>query len=88
MDNFLEIADSICVSQYSRKQELERAVLFIKMKKGHALSKDLTERLQTEIAKELSVRHVPEVMLETEDIPVSSALSKRYVEAIHKKKLM
>lgn len=71
MDNFPEIEDSICVSQYS-KDGRERAVLFLQMKSGYAFNQDLVKRLQTAITQALSVRHVPEVILETGGIPVSS----------------
>ena len=70
MDNFPEIEDSICVSQYS-KNETERAVLFLQMKSGNTFNESLVKRLQTAITKELSVRHVPEIILEVGGIPVS-----------------
>lgn len=73
VDNFQEIEGSICVSQYS-KDGVERAVLFLQMKSGYTFNQDLEERVRAAIAKALSVRHVPEVVLETGGIPVSLKL--------------
>ncbi|XP_055951378.1 acetoacetyl-CoA synthetase-like [Argiope bruennichi] len=67
--NFLpEIRDSLCVSQYSKNRN-ERAVLFVQMKDGYCFNQKLIERIKSEIKSGLSVRHVPELILETKDIP-------------------
>lgn len=70
MNVFPEIEDSVCVSQYNQKKE-ERAVLFLKMTTGRPFNEDLVQRLRIAITNELSARHVPEVILQVEDIPVS-----------------
>ncbi|GBM46105.1 Acetoacetyl-CoA synthetase [Araneus ventricosus] len=65
---FPEIRDSLCVSQYSQSRN-ERAVLFVQMKKGYSFDEELVERIRSEIKNGLSDGHVPELILETKDIP-------------------
>ncbi|GFW74706.1 hypothetical protein TNCV_962811 [Trichonephila clavipes] len=47
----------------------ERAVLFLKIKKGHRFGEQLVNRIRKAIEKELTVRHIPDVIIETKDIP-------------------
>ncbi|XP_054720802.1 acetoacetyl-CoA synthetase-like [Uloborus diversus] len=68
VDKFPEVRDSLCVSQYSAKG-VERAVLFLKMKSGHCCDQILVDKLRAMISRELSSRHVPEIIIETADIP-------------------
>ncbi|KFM82957.1 Acetoacetyl-CoA synthetase, partial [Stegodyphus mimosarum] len=82
VDKFSEVLDSICVSQYS-KNLVERAVLFLKMKEGYSFSKQLENRIREEIGKELTPRHIPEVILEVTDIPYN--INGKKVEIIVKK---
>ncbi|KAF8770351.1 Acetoacetyl-CoA synthetase like protein [Argiope bruennichi] len=65
---FPEIRDSLCVSQYSKSNN-ERAVLFVQMKKGYSFNEELVEIIRLEIKNGLSDGHVPELILETNDIP-------------------
>ncbi len=64
-----EVADCLCVGQ--RSAELgERVLLFVRTVDGaRVLSDDLVARLKATIRKELSARHVPELILPVADVP-------------------
>lgn len=70
VESFTNIADSLCIGQVNASGE-ERVVLFLKMAEGSMLTSDLTKQIQGKIRQELSAHHVPAVMLEVPDIPVS-----------------
>ncbi|GFQ81090.1 acetoacetyl-CoA synthetase [Trichonephila clavata] len=82
VDTFREVRDSLCVSHYN-KQGDERAVLFLKLTDGYKLEDGLVNNIRNAIAKELTVRHVPDVILETKDIPVN--MNGKKMEIIVKK---
>ncbi|KFM60097.1 Acetoacetyl-CoA synthetase, partial [Stegodyphus mimosarum] len=82
VDTIPEVLDSICVSQYS-KNLVERAVLFLKMKEGYSLNKELENKIREAIAKGLTVEHIPEVLLEVPDIPYN--MNGKKMEIIVKK---
>ncbi|GIY45100.1 hypothetical protein CDAR_298262 [Caerostris darwini] len=65
---FPEIEDSICVSHYNKTLD-ESAVLFLKIKKGFSYNDQLVERIRDSIAKELTEAHVPDIIIETKEIP-------------------
>ena len=67
-----EIADSLCVGQKINDGQDERVILFLKMARGHVFGDALVRKIRAIIRKELSARHVPAIVLEIEDIPVSS----------------
>ncbi|XP_072033064.1 acetoacetyl-CoA synthetase-like [Amphiura filiformis] len=68
VEDFKEIQDSLCVPQRNVHSE-ERVILFLKMVPDVEFSKEVVQRVRQAIRRELSARHVPEVMLETKDIP-------------------
>ncbi|KAG8174459.1 hypothetical protein JTE90_018796 [Oedothorax gibbosus] len=68
LDGFPEVGDSICVSKYSQKMD-ESAVLFLKMSDGYVFNTGLVDRIRKAIAETLTPRHVPDIILETKDIP-------------------
>ena len=70
VDKFSEIADSLCVGQRVNSDE-ERVVLFLKMSNSHMFEERLVQKVNSAIRKELSARHVPALVLEISDIPVS-----------------
>lgn len=59
------------MAQRNKDLTEERVVLFLKMANGHKLDAELLKKVQVEIRRLLSARHVPAVILETKDIPVS-----------------
>ena len=74
MDKFSEVADSLCVGQRINGDE-ERVVLFLKMSNSHKFEERLVNKVKAAIRKELSARHVPALVLEISDIPVSNRTS-------------
>ncbi|XP_055952911.1 acetoacetyl-CoA synthetase-like [Argiope bruennichi] len=68
VDTFPEVRGCLCVAQYSKTMD-ERAVLFVRMKEGHNFNDELVNRIREAITRELTAAHVPDVILETKDIP-------------------
>lgn len=62
-----EIAEAIVVGQLFH--DLERIVLFVKLKPGYFLNDDLQEKIKEKIKTEASARHVPAKILQVIDIP-------------------
>ncbi|KAF8781718.1 Acetoacetyl-CoA synthetase like protein [Argiope bruennichi] len=77
-----EIADSICVAQSNGSGD-GRAVLFVKMKNGHVLDKDMTFKIEEKILKELTIFYIPKVILQVKDIPYN--LNGKRMESVVKK---
>jgi acetoacetyl-CoA synthetase len=67
VESMEEIADSIVVGQ--RWGNDIRIILFVVMNKNHTLNEDLIERIRTNIRTSASPRHVPNKIIEVEDIP-------------------
>ncbi|CAL1295524.1 unnamed protein product [Larinioides sclopetarius] len=82
VDTFPEVNDCLCVSHYNKKMD-ERAVLFLKIEDGYSFSDELVNRIREAIARELTIRHVPDVILETKDIPYN--INGKKLEIIVKK---
>jgi acetoacetyl-CoA synthetase len=66
-----QVADSLCVGQRRSGDDDERVLLFLLMRKGQTLTRDLTKHIQSTIAKALSKRHTPKYIFETPEIPAS-----------------
>ncbi|XP_062517192.1 acetoacetyl-CoA synthetase-like [Corticium candelabrum] len=81
METFPEVQDSPCVAQLIELEE--RVVLFLKMVEGHSFSQDLVSRVKAAIRTQLSVRHVPGVVLETTSIPYTVSGKKVEVAVKH-----
>lgn len=64
------VEDTLCVGQQRPEDSNERMLLFVKMRSGQKLSQDLRKRINEEITRSLSPRHVPSFIFEVEDIPV------------------
>ena len=62
-----KIVDSLVVGQSWKGDQ--RIILFLKMKEGYALNKSVVKVVKQMIKKNCSPRHVPEVVLETNEIP-------------------
>ncbi|GFU01420.1 acetoacetyl-CoA synthetase [Nephila pilipes] len=82
VETFLEVQDSLCVSQYNKDMD-ERAVLFLKIRNGHTYSEKLVVRIRKAIEKHLSVLHVPDVIIEIQEIPYN--ITSKKMEIIVKK---
>lgn len=71
MANVREVADSLAVGQ--KRGSDERVVLFVKMADGQTFTQELEAEIRKLIRTLLSPRHVPEIILPIEDIPVRHA---------------
>ena len=71
LEHFAEIEDALCVGRRREKDTDEIVVLFIKMAQGTNFSEELVKRLKQIIRMELSARHVPGIIDECPDIPVT-----------------
>lgn len=70
VETFEEIVDSLCVGQKNPESpEDERVILFIKLRDGIELNKNLIDRIKINIRTSLSPRHVPSLILRIDDIP-------------------
>lgn len=66
-----EIDDSVCVGQYFKGDE--RVLLFLKMAKGCQFNEDITNKIKEQIRRELSARHVPQLIFEILEIPYTTS---------------
>lgn len=73
--HFPEIQDSICVGQRRPQDQDESVLLFLKMNDGFAYTEELVQRVKNKVAEERSRRHVPKLVFQTWDIPVSFPFS-------------
>ena len=62
-----EIEDSLVIGH--QKNNDEQIILFCKMRNGQNLTEFLISRIKSEIRKNCSPRHIPEIILETKEIP-------------------
>jgi acetoacetyl-CoA synthetase len=67
-----EVADALCIGRRRESDIDETVVLFLKMAEGKQFTEELTTKIKGVIRKELSARHVPGVIDECYDIPVTS----------------
>jgi acetoacetyl-CoA synthetase len=67
-----EIEDALCIGRKRKEDTDEVVVLFLKMAPGQAFSDDLVTKIQAAVRKELSARHVPKIIDECPEIPVTT----------------
>ena len=77
-----EIADALCIGRRRESDLDETVILFLKMVPGCLLTGDLIKKLKERIRTELSARHVPAIIDECPDIPVTIN-GKKYVVTSH-----
>ncbi|KAK6381324.1 hypothetical protein LTS17_004381 [Exophiala oligosperma] len=68
----MEVEDALCIGRKREEDVDEVVVLFLKMSDGHSFSNDLCHRIQTVVRKELSARHVPKIIDQCPEIPVTT----------------
>lgn len=66
------VEDALCIGRRRERDADETVVLFLKMKAGERFSEDLAAGIKQVVRKELSARHVPGVIDECPEIPVTS----------------
>lgn len=67
-----EVEDALCIGQRREEDTDETVVLFLKMNTGKKFSEDLGKAIKSTVRKELSARHVPGIIDECPEIPVTS----------------
>ncbi|XP_035221381.1 acetoacetyl-CoA synthetase-like [Stegodyphus dumicola] len=63
-----ELQDYICIGQDNDVGD-QRLVLFVKLKNGYKFSPELVKKIQKQVVSQLTEEHIPEVVLEVQDIP-------------------
>lgn len=66
------IEDALCIGRRREQDSDETVVLFCKMKEGEKFSSELADGIKKVVRKELSARHVPGVIDECPEIPVTA----------------
>jgi acetoacetyl-CoA synthetase len=67
VEAFEEIEEALCIGQ--QWQNDTRVVLFVRMRPGAVLDKDLTDRIRRRLRENCSPRHVPAKVIAVADIP-------------------
>jgi acetoacetyl-CoA synthetase len=78
-----QVEDSLCIGRCRRHDTDETVVLFLKMRGGQSFSTQLVEKIRQAIREDLSPRHVPGIISECPEIPVTANGKK--VEVLIKK---
>ncbi|KAF7865230.1 hypothetical protein EAF04_006207 [Stromatinia cepivora] len=66
------IEDALCIGRRRPTDDDETVVLFVKMSPNHTFDEELKGRIRKVIRKELSARHVPGIIDECFEIPVTT----------------
>lgn len=66
------VEDSLCIGRRREQDTDETVVLFLKMKEGQEFSDKLANDIKAVVRKELSARHVPGIIDECPEIPVTA----------------
>ncbi|MCJ1281472.1 hypothetical protein MMC26_000792 [Xylographa opegraphella] len=69
---FPEVEDALCIGRRRDTDTDETVVLFLKMASGEVFSKALGEKIQSTVKSTLSARHMPAIVDECPDIPVTT----------------
>ena len=67
-----EIEDALCIGRRRAQDSDETVVLFLKIKEGKQFSEKLASDVKSVVRKELSARHVPGIIDECPEIPVTA----------------
>ncbi|KAJ8313031.1 hypothetical protein KUTeg_010404 [Tegillarca granosa] len=86
VESYKEIQDSVCVAQRNKDGSEERVILFLKMAPNSEFNDELKKSLKTNIRLQLSARHVPAHILQTEEIPYT--INGKKVEVAVRKAIM
>lgn len=72
LKHFPEIEDALCIGRRREEDADETVVLFVKMVQPGSFTPELAARIQKVVRNELSARHVPAVLDECPEIPVTT----------------
>lgn len=67
-----QVEDALAIGRRREQDDDETVVLFLKMKSGEKISDKLVQDIKGVVRKELSARHVPGIIDECPDIPVTT----------------
>lgn len=67
-----EVEDALCIGRRREQDSDETVVLFLKMREGVDFSDSLVDRIKAVVRKELSARHVPGIIDQCPEIPVTT----------------
>lgn len=67
-----QVEDGLAIGRRREQDDDETVVLFLKMKSGETYNDQLVEDIKSVVRKELSARHVPGIIDECPDIPVTT----------------
>ncbi|KAF2703376.1 acetoacetate-CoA ligase [Pleomassaria siparia CBS 279.74] len=67
-----EVADALCIGRRREEDSDETVVLFLKMAEGKTFSQGLVDGIKQTVRKSLSARHVPGVVEECPEIPITT----------------
>ncbi|KAL8833334.1 MAG: hypothetical protein Q9170_004323 [Blastenia crenularia] len=81
--HFPEVEDALCIGRRREADKDEVVVLFVKMARERTFSERLVHRIKSTIRKELSARHVPGIVEECPEIPVTTNGKKVEVAVKH-----
>ena len=71
LKHFQEIEDALCIGRRRESDTDEAVVLFVKMAQDQRYSEELASNIRHLIRNELSARHVPKIVDECPEIPVT-----------------
>jgi len=72
LEHFPNVEDALCIGRRRETDTDETVVLFLKMADGEKFNEDLAKKIQAVVRTELSARHVPAVIDECPEIPVTT----------------
>ncbi len=72
LKHFPNVEDALCIGRRRETDTDETVVLFLKMGNGEKFSEDLAKEIQAVVRTELSARHVPGIINECPEIPVTT----------------
>ncbi|KAF1846948.1 acetoacetate-CoA ligase [Cucurbitaria berberidis CBS 394.84] len=67
-----DVADALCIGRRQETDTDETVILFLKMENGHKFTSELVDKIKVTIKTALSARHVPSVIDECPEIPVTT----------------
>lgn len=67
-----QIEDALCIGRRRPEDQDETVVLFLKMREGHPFNEEIKDLVKAAIRRELSARHVPGLIYECPEIPVTT----------------
>lgn len=71
LKHFPEVEESLCIGRRRDVDNDEAVVLFLKMARGRFFTRDLADDIRVTVRRELSARHVPSIIDECPEVPVT-----------------